>query len=79
VLPNGFLAIEENIAGAFQLNGILHQLDDTGPTLTFDQVDIYSDKNIRLGKERVLKPVILPYRLVRSTKAYTYYERIDIQ
>lgn len=79
VLPNGFLAIEENIVGAFQVNGILHQLDDTGPMLTFDQVNIYSDKNIRLGKERVLKHVILPYRLVRSSKAYTYYERIDIQ
>ena len=78
-LPGGFLTIEDNDSGSFQIDGIMHELDDTGPTVTFEQVNVFSDKNIKLGKERVLRHVILPYRLVRSSKAYTYYQRIDTQ
>jgi hypothetical protein len=45
--------------------------------LTFDHANIYSGKGIKLGKERILHHVVLPYRLVRSSKSYSYYERID--
>ena len=76
-LPGGFLTVEDNNSGAFQIDGIMHELDDTGPTVTFEQVNVFTDKSIKLGKERVLRRVILPYRLVRSSKAYTYYQRID--
>ena len=46
-------------------------------SMTFDHANIYSNKNIRLGKERILRHVVLPYRLARSSKSYSYYERIE--
>lgn len=60
----------------FQLNGTLQLLDDCGPKLTFDQVDIYSDKRISLGKDRVLRHIVLPYRLARSSRGFSLYQRI---
>lgn len=57
----------------FELNALLLQLDDTSPELTFEKANIYSDKNIQLGKERVLRHVALPYHLVRSSQGYSYY------
>jgi hypothetical protein len=60
----------------FDSRGLLQMLDDCGPNMTFDHANIYSGKNIKLGKERILHHVVLPYRLVRSSKSYSYYERI---
>ena len=77
-LPEPFLPvnpIEEPTV--FDSRGLLQMLDDCAPTMTFEHANIYSSKNIRLGKERVLRHVVLPYRLVRSSKSYTLYERID--
>lgn len=62
--------------GSFLSDGLLQMLDDCGPKMTFAHADIYSGKRIRLGKERILHHVVLPYRLVRSSKSYSYYERI---
>jgi hypothetical protein len=76
-LPDGFVVVAESGSGSFSINGIAHQLDDTGPEVSFGQVNIYSGENVRLAKDRVLRQVILPYRLVRSSKSYSYYERID--
>jgi len=45
--------------------------------VSFEHADIYSGKRITLGKERVLHHVVLPYRLTRSSKSYSLYERID--
>lgn len=56
---------------------ILQQLDDCGEDLTFEKADIYSDKKIKVGKERILRPIVLPYKLARSSRSYSYYERID--
>ncbi len=61
----------------FSLDGTLQIMDDCGPKVTFDQVDIYSSKNMKLGKDRILHHVILPYRLTRSSRGYSLYERID--
>lgn len=67
----------------FSINGLLQMLDDCGPKMTFDQVNVYNSgkgSTIRLGsgpKDRILHHVVLPYRLVRSSKGYSYYERID--
>jgi len=44
--------------------------------MTFDHADIYSAKRITLGKERILRHVVLPYRLARSSRGYSLYERI---
>jgi hypothetical protein len=61
----------------FSVEGLLQMLDDCGPQMTFEHANIYSGKNIKLGKERILLHVVLPYRLVRSSKSYSYYERIE--
>jgi len=77
-LPAGFVAVTASATNAFALNGFLQRLDDTGSQVTFEQVSIYSDQAVRLDKDRIFHQVILPYRLVRSSKSYSYYERIDL-
>ncbi len=61
----------------FSLDGTLQVMDDCGSNLSFDEVNIYSSKTMRLGTHRILRPVILPYRMARSSRGYTLYERID--
>ena len=56
-------------------NGTLQMLDDCGPQMTFDHADIYSGKRITLGKERILRHIVLPYRLARSSRGYSLYQR----
>jgi hypothetical protein len=73
---NGYTLLTEPTT-TFSVNGLLQMLDDCGPKMTFAHADIYSGKRIALGKERILHHVVLPYRLVRSSKGYSYYERID--
>lgn len=72
-LPDGYIVVDGDL-GAFPLNALLTQLDDVGEGTTFAQVDIYSGKHIQLGKQRVLRHVALPYRLVASSRGYSYYE-----
>ena len=61
----------------FSLDGTLQVMDDCGDNLSFDEVNIYSNKSMRLGTHRVLRTVILPYRMARSSRGYTLYERFD--
>jgi hypothetical protein len=62
---------------AFDCRGLLQILDDCGPKMTFEHANIYDSKRIRLGQERVLHHVVLPYRMVRSSRGYTWYERVE--
>ncbi|MCB0214062.1 MAG: hypothetical protein KDJ52_32290 [Anaerolineae bacterium] len=73
---NGYTLLTEPMT-EFSVNGLLQMLDDCGPKMTFDHANIYSGKAIKLGRERILRHIVLPYRLVRSSKGYSYYERID--
>ena len=75
-LPAGFIVVDGDRSRAFPADGIIQQLDDCDASLTFEKANIYSGKHIKLGKERVLHHVVLPYRLVRSSKGFSYYERI---
>jgi hypothetical protein len=56
----------------------LQVLDDCSPRLTFEQANVYSGKPITLGKERILRHIVLPYRLTRSSRGFSLYERIVI-
>lgn len=60
----------------FVIHGTLQMLDDCGSGMTFEHADIYSAKRITLRKERVLRHVVLPYRLARSSRGYSLYERV---
>jgi hypothetical protein len=77
-LPEGFARLNPTESQVvFDSRGLLQILDDCGPEMTFEHANIYSGKRITLGKERILHHVVLPYRLARSSKSYSLYERID--
>lgn len=75
-LPHDFTLLNPPEGQPFLRNGLAQVLDDCGPAMTFEHADIYSGKRIRPGKERILHPVVLPYRLTRSSRGFTLYERI---
>jgi hypothetical protein len=75
-LPDGFIRLDEP-ATEFMLHGTLQLMDDCGSKVTFEQVDIYSGKNMRTGAERILRQVVVPYRVERSSRSYTLYSRLD--
>jgi hypothetical protein len=76
MMPAGFTEVTTGIDGAFPL-GILQVMDDFGSSMTFDHANVYSDRGIKLGKERVLHHVIFPYRLASSSRGYTLYEHFE--
>lgn len=77
-LPAGFVPLNQpGGQSAFAARGLLQLVDDCAPTMTLAQANIYSGQNVRQGKDRLSYPVVLPYRLVRSSKSYTLYERTD--
>jgi hypothetical protein len=60
----------------FAVGGTLQVLDDCTSDLTFEKANIYSDKKMKMGKERITRNVVLPYRLTRSSKSFSLYERL---
>jgi len=75
-LPEGFTLLTESASGTFPL-GTLQMVDDCGPGLTFDHVNIYHAKKIKPGKDRVFHHVVLPLRPVRSSRGFTLYEEME--
>lgn len=71
----GWVTLTENQT-SFAPQGTLQMLDDCDAKMTFAHADIYSGKRITLGKERILRHIVLPYRLTRSSKGFSLYERI---
>lgn len=75
--PAGFVVATET-PEAFAANGTLQVLDDCAPSLTFAKANIYSSDQIKMGKERVIRHIVLPnYRLTRSSKSFSLYERVE--
>lgn len=74
-LPDGYL-VASTEGDQIPLHGTLQIMDDCGPETTFEQVDVYSAKPLRLGKDRILRHVVLPYRVERSSRSYTLYRRL---
>ncbi|MHB8170812.1 MAG: hypothetical protein ACYDG6_04625 [Thermincolia bacterium] len=76
-LPEGFIIPEESIGNNFNLRyQVVQFLDDLSEIHSkdlFERINSFSAKSIELGKHRVLKPYFLPYRMVSSSKNYTYY------
>ena len=57
-------------ADSFPLAGIVQQLDDCDPQMTFEEANIYESRK----PKRVVRHIVLPYRLARSSRAYSLYE-----
>jgi len=73
-LPAGFVELTVT-PKTFAFQGTLQVLDDCTPMLTFAKANIYSGEKVTLGKERVTRTVVLPYRVTRASKSFTLYER----
>jgi hypothetical protein len=76
VAPQHFINLTPTTMEPFFIEGTLQMLDDCGPTLSFAQANVFSDKRITVGKERILRHVVLPYRMVRSSRGYSWYQFI---
>jgi hypothetical protein len=77
-LPAGrFVELTASQMSSYYRDGTLQMLDDCGPTLTFQQASIYSEKRVTIGKERVIRHVVLPYYLERSSRGYSWYKQIQ--
>ena len=61
----------------FIVDGTIQMLDDYGLSITFERADITSGVRITPGKDRVQRPIVLPCRLARSSRAFTLYQRIE--
>lgn len=75
-LPNTFTRLEPT-SGAFPIEGILQLMDDCAPHLSFEQVNIYSSKGMKVGKDRLLHQVIIPYRLLEASRGFSLYQRLE--
>lgn len=75
-IPASFLSLTQEQM-AFALTGTLQQLDDCGPSLTFDKANVYSSDRVTLGRDRLVRSIVLPYRLVRSSKAFSHYALVQ--
>lgn len=69
-LPAGFLWVD---GPEFRASGLIQQVDDWGESLTFEKLSIFSGEKIALHKDRVLRPLVLPYRMIRSSKGFSHY------
>jgi hypothetical protein len=75
-LPLEYTLLTTGIDGVFPM-GTLQVLDDCGPTLTFEKANIYSEAKVSMGKDRITRQVILPYRPIKSSRSFTLYERME--
>lgn len=60
--------------------GVTQYLDDFGPELLsakdgFERISTYHNKDIKIGKHRVLVSTLVPYQRVEATRSFTYYSR----
>lgn len=72
-----FTELTPNSLRQFHHDGTLQVLDDCDKSLTFQKANIYSSERITVGKERILRHIVLPHRLIRSSKSYSWYQRIS--
>lgn len=54
--------------------GTVQVMDDWGESLSFSKVNVFEDEDIKLGKDRLKKLIVLPYRPVRYSRGFTFYE-----
>lgn len=75
-LPKGYYEATRD-QQAFPIPGTLQAMDDCTPQLTFERANIYSSEKVRPDKDRIVRNIVLPYALRRSSKSFSHYERAD--
>lgn len=58
--------------GNFPPSGLMQQVDDCDPKMKFDQANIYTKSR----PKRITRQVVLPYRLTKSSRTYSLYQRV---
>jgi hypothetical protein len=77
ILPIGrFIHLTAATLQSFPSDGTLQMLDDCGPTLTFAKADLYQEAKIVPHKDRLLRHIVIPYRQIRSSHSYSWYQQI---
>ncbi|MBE2236480.1 MAG: hypothetical protein IAE81_01740 [Caldilineaceae bacterium] len=71
-LASGFVDLS-TAATDFPLYGTMQLMDDCTPDLSFEQVNVYTDKRVT----RVLRNVTIPYQVAGSSRGYTLYRRLN--
>lgn len=69
---DGFIRLTQDPAG-IPTQGIIQQVEDCGPRMKFEHADIYDSKR----PDRIVRHIVIPYRLARSSRSYSLYERIN--
>ena len=79
-LPSGFTVADGDqlTAIAVGVYGVTQFLDDFGPELCmakdgFERISTYHDKDIKIGKHRVLVSTLVPYRRIEASRSFTWY------
>ncbi len=57
---------------AFPPHGLMQRIDDCDSKMKLDQANIYTKSR----PKRVVRDVVLPYRLKKSSRSYSLYERV---
>ncbi len=77
-LPEGFVRLNAPQGQSeFDVRGTLQMLDDCSSKMSVAQANAFSDESIQVGRERLSYPVVLPYQVVRASKGYTLYKRLN--
>lgn len=75
-LSSGWVNLSRSLGDTFPL-GILQLVDDCTPTLSFEKANVYTDKRITFGRDRILREVVIPYTPAQSSRSFTLYKRTD--
>ena len=76
-LPPGFsLLVPEELAKAspgYATAQFLDELASELPRDIFERINSFSERPLGLGRHRVIRQYLIPYRVVKSSKSYTHY------
>lgn len=80
-VPEGLTVLTHPLESADQTFplGVMQMLDDWGPTLTYEKVNVFDPAPIRrpgAGEDRLRYGVVLPYQFRQAGRGFTLYERI---
>jgi hypothetical protein len=75
VLPAEFVSLTRPETN-FPLDGTMQVVDDCAPNLSFEKIDVYNPAKKLSKGDRTERHVVLPYRLKRSSKSFSWYERV---
>lgn len=72
-----FIHLTAERQASFSVHGVLQPLDDCGSTLTFQRANVYGKERVTMGKERILRHIVLPYRLHHASRSYSWYRALE--